>query len=140
MSRFIASEVIQGCVKLARPMPPRIAVLGITYKANVPDTRNSKVIDLIRELERFGAHIFAVDPMADPEHTKEQLGVELYQEAPPGDCDAVILAVPHHAFFDNEEPWEIMEQYLSAEKVFVADLHGLLEREKTPEHVLLWRL
>ncbi|GHB34542.1 UDP-glucose/GDP-mannose dehydrogenase [Pseudovibrio japonicus] len=140
MSRFIASEVIQGCVKLARPMPPRIAVLGVTYKADVPDTRNSKAIDLIKELERFGARIFAVDPLADPQHTKEQLGVELYQKAPPGDCDAVILAVPHHSFFEEEDPWSVMEQYLSAEKVFVADLHGLLEREKTPEHVLLWRL
>jgi UDP-N-acetyl-D-galactosamine dehydrogenase len=140
MSRFIATEVIQGCVKLARPMPPRIAILGITYKADVPDTRNSKVIDLIRELERFGAHIFAVDPLADPEHTKEHFGVELYEETPLGDCDAVILAVPHHVFFENEEPWHVMERYLSAEKVFVADLHGLLEREKTPEHVLLWRL
>ncbi len=140
MSRFIATEVIQGCVKLARPMPPRIAVLGITYKADVPDTRNSKVIDLIRELERFGADVLAIDPLASAEHTMEHYGVELYEDLPTGDCDAVILAVPHSVFFEKEDRWDMVERYLSTDKVFVADLHGLLLREKTPAHVLLWRL
>ncbi|KZL19105.1 UDP-N-acetyl-D-glucosamine 6-dehydrogenase [Pseudovibrio axinellae] len=140
MSRFIATEVIQKCVQLARPMPPRIAVLGITYKKDVPDTRNSKVIDLIKELERFGARVFVVDPLADPQHTKDHFAIELSDQDTPVECDAVILAVPHSAFFEKDDPWQLMERYLSAENVLVADLHCLLDRKKTPQHVVLWRL
>lgn len=140
MSKFVAAEVIQGCVQLARPMPPKIVILGITYKADVPDTRNSKVVDLIRELERFGAEIIVVDPHAHPEHTKEHFGITLSDQSPVGDCDAVILAVPHQAFFENEDPWHRIEIYLSADKVMVADLHGILDRSKKPDHVKLWRL
>lgn len=140
MSRFIAVEVIQSCVQLARPMPPKIAVLGLTYKADVPDTRNSKVIDLVKELERFGAEVLVVDPHANADHTQKHYHITLHETGPTGDCDGVILAVPHSNFFEEKTPWQVVEAYLCHERVMVADLHGILERNQTPDHISLWRL
>ncbi len=140
MPAFIAGKIIQTCVKLGRKTPPKITVLGITYKANVPDTRNSKVVDLIRELKDFGADVKIFDPKADPQGVSEEYGLTMSGEDDIKDADAVVLAVPHDAFFKDGNGWSMISGLLADGRCLVADIPAKLPREHTPENVELWRL
>src|SRR4029450_5441342 len=73
----------------------RILVMGFTFKENVPDTRNTKVADLVRTLREFVADVVVYDPMADAELAKHEYGLSLTNEVPNGQFDAIILAVRH---------------------------------------------
>ncbi|MDX5592848.1 nucleotide sugar dehydrogenase [Pseudovibrio sp. SPO723] len=140
MSRFVAGEIIQGCVRLGRQMPPRITVLGITYKADVPDTRNSKVVDLVRELQKFGADVQIIDPLADPAEVQEEYGLALTLASEAVPADAVVLAVPHSLLLNKETAWASVLPFSAEGRVFVADLHDKLCRKEKPDQVELWRL
>jgi UDP-N-acetyl-D-galactosamine dehydrogenase len=77
----------------------RILVLGFTFKENCPDVRNTRVVDLIRELRGFGATVDVHDPWADPAAVHEEYGLDLMRERPPpGTYDAIIVAVAHQQF------------------------------------------
>lgn len=78
----------------------RVGVLGLTFKENVPDLRNSRVIDIVRELADFGLRAMVHDPLADPVEAKEIFGVDLCELSDLKDLDALILAVPHRAYLD----------------------------------------
>ena len=95
-----------------------ILVLGITFKENVPDIRNSKVIDVIRALEVFGHSVSVYDPLADVAETKHEYGVDLIDE-PSGPYHAVLGAVPHAVF--NEMP---IAEFLEPNGL-VADIKGI---------------
>ncbi|WP_310619853.1 nucleotide sugar dehydrogenase [Flexibacterium corallicola] len=141
MSVFIATQIIQACIKLARPMPPKVAILGITYKENVPDTRNSKTISLAQELVKFGASLSIYDPLADAKTLQKDHGLQLETAPPSAVHDAVVLAVPHSVFFEKKQnKWELVMDFLGNGSTFVADLHNLLERKQAPESIELWRL
>lgn len=140
MPAFIAGKIIQACVKLGHKMPLKVAVLGITYKANVPDTRNSKVVDLVRELSDFGAQVKIHDPIALPDEVETEYGLELCDLEQLQGADAVVLAVPHRAFAGNDDYWSALSPLLSSESPLVADLHACLDRSRTPDDVTLWRL
>ncbi|MEJ8475943.1 nucleotide sugar dehydrogenase [Roseibium algae] len=140
MPAFVAGKIIQACVKLGRSMPPKITVLGITYKANVPDTRNSKVVDLIRELQDFGADVRIFDPNADPDGVLCEYGLLLSEETDITDADAVVLAVPHDVFFHDGDAWPLISRLLGDGRCLVADIPAKLSRDETPENVELWRL
>ena len=140
MPAFIAGKIIQACVKLGRQMPPKISVLGLTYKANVPDTRNSKVVDLIRELSDFGADVRVHDPMALEDEVEAEYGLNLSPLDDLSGSDAVILAVPHAMFFQNDDAWPVILPLLGSGATLVADLPARLDRSEKPEKVTLWRL
>ncbi|MEO9528978.1 nucleotide sugar dehydrogenase [Roseibium sp.] len=140
MPAFVAGKIVQECVKLGLPMPPRVAVLGLTYKADVPDTRNSKVVDLVRELERFGARVQVHDPLADSEAVTSEYGITLCaQEALEG-SDAVVLAVPHAHFCQDGTGWHTVTRVLKDGQGLVADIPAVLDRNALPDGVSLWRL
>jgi UDP-N-acetyl-D-galactosamine dehydrogenase len=69
--------------------------MGFTFKENVPDTRNTKVADLVRTLNDFVAEVVTYDPMADVEFTKHEYGIDLTNKLPQGPFDTIILAVKH---------------------------------------------
>jgi len=75
----------------------KVLVLGITFKENCPDIRNSRVIDVIQELQEFGAEVDVYDPWADPEEVKHEYGLDLLPE-PTGTYNAIVLAVSHEKF------------------------------------------
>lgn len=95
-----------------------ILILGITFKENVPDIRNSKVIDVIRALEVFGHKVNVFDPLADKDETRHEYGVDLI-ESPKGPYHAVVGAVPHAAFGD------LNIEGLLAPHGLVADIKGI---------------
>lgn len=140
MPAFIAGKIIQSCVKLGRKMPPKIAVLGLTYKANVPDTRNSKVVDLVRELADFGADVRVHDPLALSDEVEAEYGLKLSPLENLAGADAVILAVPHTVFFQEDDAWPAILPLLGDGATLVADLPARLARSKKPDAVTLWRL
>ncbi|ADZ70653.1 nucleotide sugar dehydrogenase [Polymorphum gilvum] len=140
MPAFVAGKVIQACVRLGRRMPPKIAVLGVTYKANVPDIRNSKVVDLVRELAEFGAEVKVFDPLADARETRAEYGLDLSGENDLAGADAVVLAVPHDAFLAGGDAWPLVRRLLADGAGLVADLPAILDRSLKPDGVTLWRL
>jgi UDP-N-acetyl-D-galactosamine dehydrogenase len=99
MGAWVAQECIRLLIDAGRPLKgARVLVLGLTFKENVPDIRNTKVVDILRELERFGIRAVVVDPMADAEEVRREYGIELAGIGDAPRCDAGILAVSHAAF------------------------------------------
>jgi UDP-N-acetyl-D-galactosamine dehydrogenase len=76
----------------------RVLVLGLTFKENVPDIRNSKVADILRELREYEVETLVYDPLADPEEARHEYGIALADLETAGPVDAVIWAVAHDAF------------------------------------------
>jgi UDP-N-acetyl-D-galactosamine dehydrogenase len=96
MASFIANDVIKAMLKRKQSVDgARVLVMGFTFKENVPDTRNTKVIDLVRTLRDFVAEVVVYDPMADIDLAKHEYDVEITNELPAAPFNAVILAVKH---------------------------------------------
>ena len=83
--------------------PGSVLVLGLTFKENVPDLRNSKVIDVVRRLDALGHEVTLHDPLADAAEAKHEYGVELEDDALDGSYDLVVVAVPHEAYGELDE-------------------------------------
>jgi len=101
MGAFIASQFVKLLIKDgAKISGSKVLVLGITFKENCPDIRNSKVIDIIRELKEFGCTVDVCDPLADPDEVKHEYGVELTtcNNLLEANYDGIILAVAHDEF------------------------------------------
>lgn len=99
MGPYVASETIKAMTK-ARIVVcgAKILVMGLTFKENTPDLRNTRVVDIVAELEEYGADVVVHDPWCDPEEARRHYGIELEQDPTPGDYDAVVLAVAHRQF------------------------------------------
>ena len=79
------------------PVGARVLVMGITFKENVADVRNSKVADIVKELESFSIRVDVVDPHADPTHVEREYGIRM-ASAPTGKYQAVVAAVSHNEY------------------------------------------
>jgi UDP-N-acetyl-D-galactosamine dehydrogenase len=73
-------------------------VLGLTFKENCPDVRNTKVADVVRELQEYGCSIDVCDPWAEPDDAMREYGISLTTEPQPGVYDAIVIAVAHREF------------------------------------------
>ncbi len=99
MGKYVAENLVKNLIKSDISVQhARVAVLGFTFKENCPDTRNTKVIDIVRELQEYGIMPVLADPVADKEEARQIYGVEFMDMAEIKDVDAVILAVAHEAF------------------------------------------
>jgi UDP-N-acetyl-D-galactosamine dehydrogenase len=136
MGRHVGRECVRLLTRLGRVMP-RVAVLGVTFKEDVPDVRNSKVFDLIDEIKSFGFDVVAHDPHADT-RISEKHGAALLPLDQLGPVDAVVFAVAHREFRDGG--WPLAKRLLRGGDGVVMDLRGFLDRAVTPAGVTLWRL
>jgi len=101
MGAYVASQLVKAMVKDGIAVRgARVLVLGLTFKENTPDLRNSRVIDVIRELEDFGIVVDVYDPWADAAEARREYGVDLIQQLDEGLYNGVVLAVAHHQFRD----------------------------------------
>ncbi|HET9576898.1 MAG TPA: nucleotide sugar dehydrogenase [Usitatibacter sp.] len=101
MGPYVARKCIQQMIHQGRNiLGAKVNVLGMTFKENCKDIRNSKVIDVIRELEQFGCEVFVHDPEADPDETQHEYGVKLRSWGELPVADAIILAVAHKGFVE----------------------------------------
>ena len=110
MGPYVARKTVQQMIHAGRNiMGARVNILGLTFKENCKDIRNSKVVDVIRELEEFGVECFVHDPEADADETMHEYGIKLHTWDELPAADALILAVAHKAFLELT-PAEIMEK------------------------------
>lgn len=101
MGAYVAGRVVKLLIKRRRPVEDaRALVLGLTFKENCPDLRNTRVIDLIAELQDYGMHVDVHDPWADPQEARQEYGLELTAEPEPGTYEAIVLAVAHRQYRD----------------------------------------
>ena len=98
MAAFVANDIIKAMLKRKLSIDgARVLVMGFTFKENVPDTRNTKVVDLVRALRDFVSEVVVYDPMADVEMARHEYGIAIENELPQGSFDTVVLAVKHSA-------------------------------------------
>ncbi len=124
MAAYVANDVIKIMLKRKQSIDQaRVLVMGFTFKENVPDTRNTKVVDLVRTLRDFVAEVVVYDPMADVALAQHEYGLTLTNALPSGPFDAVILAVKHDAIAKLGEPGI---KALLAPGGLIYDLKGIL--------------
>lgn len=139
MGTFVATSLVKKLIKLNLPVQgARVTVLGLTFKENVPDLRNSKVIDVIRELKEYGVDVQVTDIHADSDDAVHEYGIPLtdYDKLLP--ADAVVLAVSHYEY--AEAGWTQFERLLKQGKGIVMDIKSVLDKASKPEQINLWRL
>jgi len=102
MGIYVASQVVRLLVRQGSILPQaRLLVMGVTFKENCPDVRNTKVVDVVLELASYGATVEIYDPWADPAVVEHEYGLKILTEAPPaGRYDGIVLAVAHQQFRD----------------------------------------
>jgi len=83
-----------------QPMGARVLMLGLTFKENCPDVRNTKVADVVRELKTFGCNVDVHDPWADSAVAEHEYGISLITKPTPGSYDAIVVAVAHKQFVE----------------------------------------
>ena len=125
MGSYVASQVIKLMVahKVAIESAS-ILVLGVTFKENCPDIRNSKVIDVIRGLQEYGTSVTVYDPWANADEVTREYGVQATATSPTNQYDAIVLAVAHQAFLSLDL------QQLKKEKAVVYDVKSMLPKEQ----------
>ena len=138
MGFYVANRVARSIMRSAGNGRPLVTVLGVTFKENVPDIRNTRVVDIVNELNDFGIATQLHDPMADGDLLKREYGLKLtaFDELKP--ADAVVLSVAHSSY--REGGWNLVRGLLRPEGGFVADIQAVLDRATTPSGVALWRL
>ena len=124
MGAYVAEQTVK-CMnrKGAVVKDANILILGVTFKENCPDTRNTKVVDICHTLQEYTDNITIYDPWADPAQVKHEYGLDIVTEIPDGKFDAVILAVAHEAFRSVDV------KNLLSENGVVYDVKGFLDRE-----------
>ena len=101
MGKYVAAEVIKLMVQRdIKIKAAEILVLGITFKENCPDVRNTKAIDVINNLKAYGAQLTVYDPWASPEEVKKEFGLDVVGQLPENKYAAIILAVSHRQFLE----------------------------------------
>ncbi|OZI07535.1 Vi polysaccharide biosynthesis protein VipA/TviB [Siphonobacter sp. BAB-5385] len=123
MGVYIANKVVKLMIKKGHRIEgSRVLVLGITYKENCSDIRNSKVVDLIKELEEYGITVDVWDPWASAEQVKEKFNLTLQQ--PSNRYEGIVLAVAHDSFLNTDI------ESLKLDDCVIYDVNGLLEKAK----------
>ena len=101
MGSYVSSEVVKLMIKNdIKVKGSKILVLGITFKENCPDVRNTKVIDVVRDLQTYETVVTVSDPIANPEHVKNEYGIECSTSLPSDQYDAIVLTVAHSEYKD----------------------------------------
>ena len=135
----IARECIRSLFKRNRTAADAlVTVLGLTFKENVPDTRNSKVVDIVRELRASGVSVQVADPLAIPQEAAHEYDLSLIDLKDAKPADAVILAVAHDDYVKGG--WPLMQRMLRNGSGIVFDIKSVLDRRARPDGIELWRL
>ncbi|MDP1372038.1 Vi polysaccharide biosynthesis UDP-N-acetylglucosamine C-6 dehydrogenase TviB [Acinetobacter lwoffii] len=128
MARYVARATIKRMVKNNIDVTKAtVGILGITFKENCPDIRNSKIVDVIKEFDQWGVKVAVCDPWADVEEVKHEYGVELAQVDAEHPVDSLIIAVGHNEF-RNLSP-EQLRAYTKGEQPVLADVKSLFNRD-----------
>lgn len=140
MGKFVAEQTMKLLSQLSRPANElRVGVLGLTFKENVPDLRNSKVPDIIRELHEYGVQVLVHDPIAEEEEATAEYGIHLVRWDAMRDLDGLIVAVAHTRFSDMGLT-DLLRLLRSREHGVLIDVKSILDPVKIPPSLKYWRL
>lgn len=142
MGKYVAESLVKNLIKAEIPVRgAKVAILGFAFKENCPDTRNTKVIDIYRELGEYGITPIVVDPAADAEEAKHLYGISFETMDAVKNMDAVVIAVAHRQFLSYTKE-QISGFFNPAyEKKVLMDIKGILNRkEYLSEDYIYWRL
>ncbi len=122
MGQFVASETVKLMLKHdLKVKGSEVLVLGFTFKENCPDVRNTKVVDVVKNLQEYGTNVTIFDPWANPEEVEHEYGLKTVNTVPEGKFDAVVLAVSHDEFKSLN-----LENLLNSNGI-IYDVKGVLE-------------
>ena len=139
MGKFIASEIIKGLIQSGENVAEcAVTVLGVTFKEDVPDIRNTRVVDIISELKEYGISIQVYDPVAEADEFKAEYGISLIERQELKPANAVILAVSHKQFVEGG--WIAISELLNEQQGLIFDVKGVLDRNTKPAGISLKRL
>ena len=141
MGKYVAENVVKKLIAADRPVQgAKVAILGLTFKENCPDIRNTKVIDIVRELEEYGIQPSVVDPEVDSEDAFEEYGIRLSPLESIEGMDVVILAVAHEAFRALSLD-RVAALFAPKQTPILFDVKGVYPlKELTERGFLCWRL
>jgi UDP-N-acetyl-D-galactosamine dehydrogenase len=129
MGKYVAENCVKNLIAADKAVKgAKVAILGFTFKENCPDTRNTKVIDIVNELKEYGITPMIADPQADAEEAKHLYGVQFADMSAVKDMDAVILAVAHTEF--SSFSMAQMDAFFGTGKKVLLDIKGLLNRKE----------
>ena len=140
MAKFIAESVVKGLIKSGKVVKgAKVLILGLTFKENVPDLRNSKVMDIIKELEEYGIKVFGKDPYADLAEIKREYDIDIDINKNNEKVDAIIFAVAHNEY--TALTIQEIKKVLKDDSNLVFDIKRILNKKETEKNGLkLWRL
>ncbi|MSR15880.1 MAG: nucleotide sugar dehydrogenase [Gammaproteobacteria bacterium] len=139
MGRYIAQQTVKLMIQASLPVNGAIVtVMGFTFKEDVPDLRNTRVIDIVAELRDYGVQVQIQDPCAHGVEAHEEYGVTLLDNDALKPAHAVILAVPHQQYLATG--WGGIVKRLKNGAGVVIDVKAKLDRSQKPNGVVLWRL
>lgn len=141
MGEYVAQQTVKQMIHNGNRIQGSVVlIMGLTFKANCPDLRNSRVVDIVRELESYGVDVRVWDPLADPELAKAEYQVDLMNTLGDNEkADAIIAAVDHDGV-KNLTPREIAQHKTHESAVFM-DVKGVFDRDDLTRHgFLVWRL
>ena len=151
MAKFVADNTVLSLIKADKKVKgAKVGILGFTFKEDCPDTRNTKVIDIIKSLKEYGIDALVTDPVAENKEVKEEYGISLTPYSELSSLDAVIVAVSHTDYrnltvddikklfakkCDNKEV-----AVCSNEKNVIIDVKGIVDRKAIGEDTIYWSL
>jgi len=140
MGKFVAEQTMKLLSQLPRPVNElKVAVLGLTFKENVPDLRNSKVPDIINELREYGVQVVVHDPIAESEEAVHEYGIKLVDLKQIKDVDGVIVAVAHRSFLEMGLS-ELLKPLRDLKSGVLIDVKSIFDPSKVPSSIKYWRL
>lgn len=140
MGKFVAEQTMKQLSQLARPVKDlKVAVLGLTFKENVPDLRNSKVPEIIQELQEYGVQVLVHDPIAEPEEAVAEYGIHLQQWNDLKNVDGLVIAVAHRTYTEMGLQ-ELLKPLRNQQDGVVIDVKSLLDPAKLSKALKYWRL
>lgn len=148
MGKYVGESTVKNLIKANKQVKgAKVAILGMTFKEDCPDVRNSKVIDIINELKEYGINVFVADPIADENEVKREYGIDLTKFENIKNVDAVIVAVGHKEYMEltlesikklyEEKPASLN----SEDKLVLVDVKGIFDKKEAQlKNYLYWRL
>ena len=132
MGKYVVENLIKNLIKADVPVQDaKVAILGFTFKENCPDTRNTRVIDIVNELKEYGLKPMVADPEADAEEAKHEYGIEFDLIEDVKNMDAVVIAVGHNQFLSlKQSDFSSMFKNSENNKKVLLDIKGILDRRE----------
>ena len=143
MPKFVVENTIKMLIKAGNPIKDsKVLIMGITFKENIPDIRNSKVVDIYKELKEYGINVYVYDPYAYKDEVKKEYGIDLIDNIKAfSPYDAIIVAVKHDVFKKEYTLDKLEKLYNSSYKKVLIDVKGLYDKnEAINKNFLYWRL